>query len=327
MMENLLEEYDNQDKQLERIHGKLSYLKYGYNSLKHKISTVECTMSERLGVTSNAAMCLETVKENTETKLCDIETCLDESQPQLDILTDLLHPCGEGSWRPVVKHLYSLPVCDTCLGNDECPGDWEEVLMNGRRFCGGESAGDQTAATCDSAMFPVDREYSRVCGRVIGYADGQSTGFGMSGLIDDAYVDGVSVTYEMSGARQHIWTFAAGLSSDLTGLSGSTLNQVCPCVDSAPAPGLPGFVGNNYFCESGLDEAVAAQASPIIDEPIWDGMGCPTNSDCCDEPPVFVTTVSPTSSALEVRICNSPDQQATPTLKNLLIEQIELYVE
>ena len=48
-----------------------------------------------------------------------------------------------------MKHLYSLPVCDTCLGNDECPGDWEEVLMNGRRFCGGESAGDQTTtATC-----------------------------------------------------------------------------------------------------------------------------------------------------------------------------------
>ena len=230
MMENLLEEYGNQDKQLQRIHGKLSYLKYGYNSLRHRISTVECTMSERLGVTSNAAMCLETLKEDTETKLCDIENCLDEAQSQLNFLmdfirerpTDLLHPCGEGNWRPVVKHIYSSPECDTCLGGDDCPGGWDEMMtMNGRRFCGGESAGnDMASAMCDSAIFPVDREYSRVCGSVIGYADGQSTGFDMTQSIISGYVDGVSVTYvDTDSSTQHIWTFAAGLTSELDGLT------------------------------------------------------------------------------------------------------------
>ena len=334
MMEDLLEEYGNQDKQLQRIHGKLSYLKYGYNSLRHRISTVESTMSERLGVTSNAAMCLGTLKEDIETKLCDIETCLDEAQSQLDILTDflhLLHPCGEGNWRLIVKHEYSLPV------SDACPTNWVEVTMSGRRFCEGESVGvPRITNVCDGIYFDTGGEYSRVCGRVIGYAELGSQGFFSSATapIHHAYVEGVSVTYNnMNLTREHIWTFAAGLTSVDISSFGSL---ACPCVDGATST-TPSFVGDDYFCESAFDVGLSDISSVYnLDDPLWDGRQCPDNSNCCDpnsenndEPPFFVKDINPsTPTSLEVRICNkipTPTEPANP--RSILIEEIEFYVE
>ena len=332
MMENLLEEYDNQDKQLQRIHGKLSYLKYGYNSLRHRISTVECTMSERLGVTSNAAMCLETLKEDTETKLCDIETCLDDAQSQLDLLTELLHPCGEGNWRPVVKHTYSLPV------SDACPTNWIERTLTGRRFCQGKSVITVIIIddVCDATSFDTGGEYSRVCGRVRGYGESDSQGFLSSASIDSAYVEGVSVTYnDTTGTRQHIWTFAAGLTSvAISSLSGSRTSWVCPCVDGASST-TPSFVGEDYFCESEYDVSADAQILILgehnLDDSLWDGRQCPNSSNCCDpnsdnndEPPFFVKDINPTSTSLEVRVCNGIPTSAP---RSILIEKIEFYVE
>ena len=329
MMENLLEEYGNQDKQLQRIHGKLSYLKYGYNSLKHRISTIECTMSERLGVTSNAAMCLETLKENTETKLCDIETCLDEAQSQLDFLTDFLHPCGEGNWRLVVKHDYSLPA------SDACPTNWIERIMSGRRFCQGKSVITVIDDVCDATIFDTGGEYSRVCGRVRGYGESESQGFLSSASIDNAYVEGVSVTYnDTTGTRQHVWTFAAGLTSvDISSLVGSRTAWVCPCVDGATST-TPSFVGKDYFCESAYDVSADAQilGEHNLDDSLWDGRQCPDSSNCCDpnsdnndEPPFFVKGINPTSSSLELRVCNMLPTNGA--MKSLLIEEIEFYVE
>ena len=43
--------------------------------------------------------------------------------------------------------------------------------------------------------------------------------------IDNSYVEGVSVTH--GTPRNHIWTFAAGLSEN-----SSTISLVCPCDES-----------------------------------------------------------------------------------------------
>ena len=68
-----------------------------------------------------------------------------------------------------------------------------------------------------------------------------------------------------------------------------------------------------------------------LDDPLWDGRQCPDRSNCCDpksdnndEPPFFVKDINPTSTSLEVRVCNGIP---TPAARSILIEEIEFYVE
>jgi len=101
------------------------------------------------------------------------------------------------------------------------------------------------AAGCLSAMYDTNRiNYSHVCGRVIGYGYNSPGAFEpaiSSQTIEGPYVDGLSLTHGPPGARQHIWTFAAG------GYEVAHIHS-CPC---ASETAVPTFVGNDYFCESG----------------------------------------------------------------------------
>ena len=86
--------------------------------------------------------------------------------------------------------------------------------------------------------------YNHVCGRVIGYQYYSPDAFAQfirPQTIEGPYVDGVSLTHGPPGARQHVWTFAAGIYETSFWVS-------CPCAGGAVAPS---FVGNDYFCESG----------------------------------------------------------------------------
>ena len=54
--------------------------------------------------------------------------------------------------------------------------------------------------------------YSHVCGRIRGYQVGSTNAFLYYGHGIDSYcVSGVSLTRGAAGRRQHIWTFACGL--------------------------------------------------------------------------------------------------------------------
>ena len=52
----------------------------------------------------------------------------------------------------------------------------------------------------------------------------------------------------------------------------------CPCV-AAPFSGVaaPPFVGENYFCESGISGEFA-NGVWYLDDPLWDSQGCTANS-------------------------------------------------
>ena len=72
-----------------------------------------------------------------------------------------------------------------------------------------------------------DLPYSRVCGRIRGYQFGSTSAFchGLSQDIDGYYVGGISLTHRGGvRRRQHIWTFAAGL----TEVGSSFPNDGCP---------------------------------------------------------------------------------------------------
>ncbi len=98
--------------------------------------------------------------------------------------------------------------------SQQCPSNWflntEQV-----RGCSIKTSG----AGCDSVYYSVGGfSYDRICGRIIGYQKGTDDAFNYhNGVfqardLNMAYVDGVSLTHGTAGSRQHIWTFAAGLS-------------------------------------------------------------------------------------------------------------------
>ena len=92
---------------------------------------------------------------------------------------------------------------------ERCPSGFR-TITSPKRMCGRPSG-----PGCASVTFPVNGvHYSRVCGRVIGYQYSSMDAFDSyhdhQSMIDDVYVDGVSLTHGRS-PRQHIWTFANAL--------------------------------------------------------------------------------------------------------------------
>ena len=139
--------------------------------------------------------------------------------------------------------------------------------------------------------------------------------------IEGPYVDGVSLTHGSPGARQHIWSFAAGYFETL---NPHYPTYSCPCLGGT----TPTFVGSDYFCESGNPGPTATNILYASD-PLWDGQGC-GSPPCCDlTSPPGVTTPwfckqlpQATTDDIEVRICG--DEGASN--EDAPVELIELYI-
>ena len=176
---------------------------------------------------------------------------------------------------------------------------------------------------CSSTTFSVGGlPYSRVCGRIRGYQFGATDAFRWSNRsIDSYYVDGVSLTHGGTGSRQHIWTLAAGLSEVTTRIPSSG----CPC-DTALYSDVPSFIGNDYFCESGVHSEWSYVYVLFPNDVLWDGQDCTSNSTCCqlNNPPWFTKNLpNATTDDIELRICTS----YTPRYDDVPLELIELYVQ
>jgi len=131
-----------------------------------------------------------------------------------------------------------------------------------------------TNFTCDSTNFSVPFSYNKVCGHIVGYQVGSTDAFCpfqevcdyRSGYpsslqaytIDDAYVDGLSLTH--GHPREHIWTFAAAI-SDVYNMPAF----VCPCTRAGLSPiVIPPFVGNDYFCEYMSDQVTVTEVEGCV---------------------------------------------------------------
>ena len=196
----------------------------------------------------------------------------------------LIHGCGGVSgWTRVT-------FIDMTNTSQQCPSGLT-LTSYSKRTCGRTTS---TEVTCDSTSFSVAGiTYSRVCGRIIGYQYGDGTAFalynfGVATTIDSPYVGGVSLTHGAQGVRQHIWTFAVGLTE--MGQS-DHVQYLCPC-STTRTVNVPPFVGNGYFCESGLHTAYDSSYSQFMfypNDPLWDGQNCRAGSNCCqfNTPPWF----------------------------------------
>ena len=225
---------------------------------------------------------------------------------------DEQYHCGDtGGWRRVVY----LDMTDP---NTTCPSGWQ-LTGYSKRTCGRATNGH---ITCDSAIFPVSGgPYTRVCGRITAYQYSYIDAFeayhrGDVTTIDGAYVAGLSLTH--GSPRQHIWTFAAGSGETLDGR-----DDACPC-DASINISIPGFVGTDYFCESGQNNSTSPIHTFFPDDPLWDGQGCGPSSTCCsfNTPPYFTKRLpTPTTDDIEARICQLDSNDDSP------VELIELYVQ
>ena len=121
--------------------------------------------------------------------------------------------------------------------------------------------------------------------------------------------------------RNHIWTFASGVSPGSYIISGWD----CPCVEPSRSIVFPpSFVGDNYYCESGNTASLLANNILFSSDPLWDGDEC--EGECCSDgksPPWFsVELTNPTTDDIEVRIC-TPE----PDNEDVIVQLLELYVQ
>ena len=171
-----------------------------------------------------------------------------------------------------------------------------------------------------SMNFSTGGSYTNVCGRVRGY-EYYTTGafyshrFQNQVTIDSNYVDGISIT--KGSPRQHLWTYVVGLSE-------TYLDEdfACPCARSDyDSSGIPDFVGNDYYCESGF---VGIRANRVVwEDPLWDGEGCHASGNrCCDRYGWFHRQVPPSSDDVEVRWC----KYYSSSYSDILTDQLEIWV-
>ena len=219
--------------------------------------------------------------------------------------------CGAGLWYRVAFFNMSDP-------SQQCPSPWRLVTTNGVRACGRPAS---SGSSCPGTFYSATSEYQRVCGRVIGYQHGTPDGFGLNtnrGSLNDAYLDGVSITYGLP--RKHAWSYAAGQSEN----SASSITSNCPCAPMQGEKPQP-FVDDNYYCESGSPNNDGMLGVLYNDDKLWDGKQC--EGTCCTDsksPPWFsVCLPNLTTTSIEVRICGDQgtDDEDTP------IELLEIYVQ
>ena len=219
--------------------------------------------------------------------------------------------CGRtGGWMRVAN-------LDMKVRKQQCPSGFR-LVTSPRHSCGRHSPG------CVSTTFPVHGvEYSRVCGKIIGYQDSTPDAFasyvGRQTTLEGPYIDGVSLTHG-SSPRKHIWTFAAAADESRSN------HLVCPCTrsDHTYTGRVPPFIGHDYFCETGSRNI--HQHRFYSGDPLWDGQGCGAQSTCCsfNNPPWFCKELpQPTRDNIELRLCGdeSITNEDTP------LEVVEIFVQ
>ena len=300
--------------QLNKLHDidtSLESLSYGLGSLTKDVSILSKISDYQLASASEEAQCIEEHKVSTAEKLDEVQEKVSDAKDTINSIESAVHPCGGNGWREIVDLDFSVATVP-------CRGEWQDT----RRGCGRMST---MADSISMASFPVTGDpYNEVCGKIIAFSFSTPAAFlpftiGMPQpkTLEDVYVDGVSVTHGMSGNRTHVWTFAASGMEE----PGGNANLVCPCSDAA-APQSPDFVGNNFFCEAGVESGPLNELHGS--DPLWDEGQCP---ECCEfnTPPYFNRFLpAPTSDPLDVRILLIDNQQSTGD--DVSIEIIQLYV-
>ena len=222
---------------------------------------------------------------------------------------------SDGNWMRIAYLNMSDP-------SQQCPHGWREI-DSPIRTCRRQFNTPINSVKYSSHGIP----YSRVCGRIIAYQYGTPEAFlaysdpnQNQRTLDDAYVDGISVTYGQN-PRYHIWTFAAS--------RGNSGNTICPCTNPSATDTVPPFANGDYFCERGILDG-DPNSSFVEGNPLWDGRGCTGSSTCCqfNNPPWFCKQLTePTTEDIEIRQMGYVGEGYSLEDEDTPVEFIEVYVQ
>ena len=227
------------------------------------------------------------------------------------------HCDGKGGWTRVA-YLNMTESGATCP-----PGLSLQQYNNiDHEVCGRPMS--SSSGSCSSSTFStLGLNYYEVCGQVRGYQYGSPDAFNrLSNGIDSYYVDGVSITYGQN-PRTHIWTYAAGISEDRVD------SWACPCNIGYFGGNnvASSFVGNHYYCESGLDPGKQWTNVLYANDTLWNGKNCDTiETSCCtnSKMPWFYRVLDEmTQDNIELRVCSD---EGVSYNEDVPVDIIELYV-
>ena len=171
--------------------------------------------------------------------------------------------------------------------------------------------------TCSSDIFPVYVNYTKVCGKIIGYQIGTVDAFSTQ---HTEGLDGVKLSHR--NPSENIWTFAAAFAETYLTVQ---KNSLCPCINPSDSmiPVSPTEIGSNYFCDTG---ARSNQNLLMFKyDPLWDGAGCRGSNTCCsfNNPPWFYRELAESAEAIYMNVCTDEPQQS----EDLGLQVVEIYVQ
>ena len=214
------------DEELDRV------IKTVHNSLLGNVST---TVSEAI----------DTVQQKIESLNI---TVLNSVMSELRVMNETLNILNSNFYNlskcGVLTNGRRIAYFDTTRGGS-CPNGLRTVTNTSTKQT---ACGRTVNRGCTSLQFSPNGAYTNVCGRVRGYQYYYPEAFNSgTNSIDSHYLEGISITH--GTPRTHIWSYVAGL----TELSHT--NHRCPCARSDPTDRylVPSFVGEDFYCESGLD--------------------------------------------------------------------------
>ena len=279
-----------------------------HNSVLVNINTTVTILCKKVEKLNNSV--LQEVKSRDEGILDAVMTELKGINERLSLLEYLL-PVTKygilGNWRRIAYF-------DTVQG-DSCPTGLRTVT---------NTATNQTACgrtvdnSCTPLTFATGGTYSDVCGRVRGYQFGHMDCFARppGRSLNETYIDGVSFT--QGDPPRHLWTYAVGETEQ------TKLSDRCPCAWSDPnnRQYVPGYVGENFYCESGF--VTSYEERFVWEDPLWDGSGCvKPGNQCCNRYGWFHRSVALSSDAIKVRWCSD---HSIITGKDVVTDQLEIWV-
>ena len=203
---------------------------------------------------------------------------------------------------------------DTTRG-DSCPTGLRTVTNSSTNQTACGRAVDYGCTT--SLQFSPNGNYTNVCGRVRGYQFYEPESFETLRSIDSPYLHGISITH--GTPRTHLWSYGSGSSEQ-----NNFTNYRCPCArpDPTDRSGVPSFVGEDFYCESGFSGS-NGENRVAWEDPLWDGQGCySSGNQCCNRYGWFHREIPSTSDKIEVRWCGDYSLD----YEDVLTDQLEIWV-
>jgi len=181
--------------------------------------------------------------------------------------------CGEKGWE---KFYYMDLIMNQ---TQDCPDGFVKKFyptFQGPKkyFCGK----DDSVGKCTKVTFPLEqRRYYEVCAKVRGYQYGTPSAFKPYDIEDSKfYMDGIHFTYGKE--EQQLWSYVCGAhrNHDKDKMTMEKMRELCPDVSPKYNWFVPYYLGNMYYCDSGLYKYNdVSDATKFHNEHrLWEGKDC-----------------------------------------------------